>query len=86
MNNDVNEHKNAFNNNIGTNVTTCNRRPTPVINRFPERNALGGSKQSKNFIPGYSNYNEAIRFGWKAFVLGTSVVKGIRRNEFNSCL
>ena len=31
-------------------------------------------------------YNEAVRFGRKAYVLGTSMVKGIKRNEFNSCL
>ena len=40
MNNDVNEYKNAFNNNIENNVTTHKRSPTPVINRFPERDTL----------------------------------------------
>ena len=33
-------------------------------------------------IPGYTNYNEAVRFGRKGYVLGTSMLKGIRRNEF----
>ena len=65
---------------------SCKRRPTPVINRFTERDTLGVSKQSKNFIPGYTKCNEAVHFGRKAYVLGTSMVKGIRRNEFNSCL
>ena len=37
MNNDVDKYKNAFNSNIENNVTTRKRRPTPVINRFPER-------------------------------------------------
>ena len=33
-------------------------------------------------IPGYTKYTEAVRFGRKAYVLGTSMLKGIRRNEF----
>ena len=33
-------------------------------------------------IPGYTKYNEAVRFGRKGYVLGTSMLKGIRRNEF----
>ena len=37
MNNDVDKYKNAFNSNIENNVTTRKRRPTPVINRFSER-------------------------------------------------
>ena len=40
MNNDVNEFKNAFNSNIDNNATTRKRRPTPVVNRFPERDTL----------------------------------------------
>ena len=60
MNNDANEHKNAFNNNIYNNVTLYKRRPTLVLNRFPERDTLGVSKQSKNLIPGYTRYNEAV--------------------------
>ena len=86
MNNDVHKYKNAFNSNIENNVTTRTKRSAPVINRFPERDALGVSKQSKNLIPGYTKYNEAVGFGRKSYVLGTSMVKCIRRNEFNSCL
>ena len=86
MNNDVDKYKNTFNSNIENNVTTRKRRARPVINQFPERDTLGVSEQSKNLIPGYTKYNEAVRFGRKAYVLGTSMVKGIRRNEFNSCL
>ena len=55
MNNNVDEYTNAFNNNIDNNVTIHKRRPTPVINRFPQRDTIGVSKQSKNFIPGYIN-------------------------------
>ena len=86
INNDVDEYKNAFNINIDSNVTIHKSRPAPVINRFPERDTLGVSKQSKNLIPGYSKYNEAVRFGRKAYVLGISMVKDIKRNLFNSCL
>ena len=40
MNNDVNKFKNAFNSNIDNNATTRKRRPTPVVNRYPERDTL----------------------------------------------
>ena len=86
MNNDVYECKNAFNNNIENNVTLRKKRPRPVINKFSERDTLGVSKQSKNIIPGYTKYNKAVCFGLKAYVLGTSMEKGIRRNEFNFSL
>ena len=64
------------------------KRPTPGINQFPERDILGTNitKQSKSIIPGNTKYNEAVRFGRKPYVLGTSMVKDIRRNEFNSYL
>ena len=65
MNNDVDKYKNAFNSNIENNVTTRKRRPTPVINRFSERerDTLGVSKQSKNLIPGCTKYCFiAVRF------------------------
>ena len=86
MNNDVKKYTNAFKNDIDNNVTTHERRPAPVINQFPERDTLGVSKQSKSLIPGYTKYNEAVRFGRKTYVLGTSMVKDIRRNKFNLCL
>ena len=64
------------------------KRPTPAINQFPERDKLGTNttKQSKSIIPGNTKYNEAVRFAGKTYVLGTSMVKVIRRNEFNSYL
>ena len=86
MINNVDKYKNIFNSNIENNVTTRNERPTPVINQFPERLTRRVSEQSKNLIPGYAKYNEAIRFGRKSYVLGTSMVKDIRRNELKSCL
>ena len=86
MNNDVDKYKNTFYSGIESNVTTRKRRPTAVINQFPERDTLGVSEQSKILITGYTKYNEAVPFVRKAYVLGTSMVKGIRRNEFSSCL
>ena len=88
INNDVNQNNNAYNSNINNNVTVRRKRPTPVINQLPERDMLGTniSKQSKSIIPGNTKYNEAVRFGRKAYVLGTIMVNGIRRNEFNSYL
>ena len=50
INNDVDKYKNASNNNTGNDVTTRKKRPAPVINRFPERDTLGVSKQNKNII------------------------------------
>ena len=37
INNDVNQNNNAYNSNINNNVTVRRKRPTPVINQFPER-------------------------------------------------
>ena len=84
MNNDVEKYKNAFNNNIDNNVTIHKRRPTTVINGFLERDTI--SKQSKSLVLEYTKYNEAVRFGRKVYVPGTSMVKGIRKNKFNSRL
>ena len=83
MNNNVDKYKNTFNSNIESNVTICKRRSTSVINQFPERETIGVSEDSKDLILGSTKYNEAILFGQKAYVLGTSMVKDIRRNEFN---
>ena len=65
MNNDVNEYKNAFNNNIDNNVTTRKRRHAPVINQFPETDTLGVSEKSKNIIPGYTKYNEVVHSSFR---------------------
>ena len=48
-----------------------------------ERDTIGVSEDSKDLIPGSTKYNEAILFGQKAYVLGASLVKDIRSNEFN---
>ena len=68
MNNDVDKYKNTF-----KNVTTRKRRPTPVINRFPERDTLGVFKRSKNLIPGYTS--EAVRFNTRFIPLIGATIK-----------
>ena len=58
------------------------------MNQYPERDTLGINfkNQYKNVTPGNNNFNEAVCYGRKTYVLDTSMVKGIRRNEFNSHL
>ena len=82
------EQEIAAYNNLNKNVTKRRRTPTPFINQFPERDTLGKSftNKRKNVVPGNTKFNEAVGFGRKAYVLGTSMVKGIRRIEFNSYL
>ena len=63
MNNDVDRYKNTFNSNIENNVAAHKRRPTPVINQFPERGTLSVSEQSKNLIPGYTKYINFVLVG-----------------------
>ena len=86
MNNGIDEYKNAFSNNIDNNAIAPKRDLASFIKRLPERDTFVFSKQNNNLIPGYTKHNEAVRFGRKAFVQGTSMVKGIRRNQFDSCL
>ena len=47
MNNDINKYKSEFTSNIENNVTARKKRPTPVINRFSERDTHGVSKQEE---------------------------------------
>ena len=85
---DYNQQDNTIIHVSNNNITTRKRRPTPVVNQYPERDTLGINfkNQYKNVTPGNNNFNEAVRYGRKTYVLGTSMVKGIRRNEFNSHL
>ena len=47
MNNDISKYKSEFTSNIENNVTARKKRPTPVINRFSERDTHGVSKQEE---------------------------------------
>ena len=39
-----------------------------------------------SIVPGNTDFNNAVKFGRKGYVLRTSMFKGIRRKEFNSKL
>ena len=64
------------------------RRPSPVVNKYPDRDLLHHQikKATTSIVPGNTDLNNAVKFGPKMYILGTSMVKGIRRKEFNSKL
>ena len=43
-------------------------------------------KATASIAPGNTDFNNAMKFGQKTYILGTSMSKGIRRKEFNSKL
>ena len=58
------------------------RRPPVVTNNFPEHNNPAW-RNHKPTVPGNAKYSNAVRFGRKTVILGTSMIKGIRMKEFN---
>ena len=60
-----------------------NHRPNPVINHFPENDI---SFWQHRTVPGKSKYSDAAQNGKKTFIVGTSMVNGIRMKEINSQL
>ena len=72
-------------NNLGTHNT---RRPSPVVNKYPDRDLLHHhiKNATTSIVPAYTDFNNAVKFGQNAYILGTSMIKGIRRKEFNSKL
>ena len=71
------------------NLATQNtQRPSPVINKYPDRDPV--HRHIKNatttIVPGNTDFNNAVKFGRKTYILGTSMIKGIQRKEFNSKL
>ena len=60
-----------------------NHRPNPVINHFPEND---NSFLQQITILGNSKYSDAVRNGNETFIVGASMVKGIRMKEVNSKL
>ena len=64
------------------------QRPSPVVNKYPDRDLLHHQiKNATTFIvPGNTDFNNAVKFGRKTYILGTSMIKEIRRKEFNSKL
>ena len=60
-----------------------NHRPSPVINHFPEND---NPFWQQRIVLGNSRYSDTMRNGKKTFIVGRSMVKGIRMREVNSQL
>ena len=60
-----------------------NHRPNPVINHYPENDNPFWQQRT---VPGNSKYSDTVRNGKKTFIVGTSMVKGIRVKEVKSQL
>ena len=43
-------------------------------------------KAKTSIVPGNKDFNNAVKVGRKTYIPGTSMIKGIRRKEFNSKL
>ena len=74
---------------IINNLETQNtQRPSPVVNEYLDRDLLHHQikKVTTYIVPGTTDFNNALKFGQKTYILGTSMIKGIRRKEFNSKL
>lgn len=56
------------------------RRPLIVTNNFPENDVIINRRKT---VPGNTSYSEIVEKGKMTYVFGTSLIKGIRRNEFN---
>ena len=72
-------------NNLATQNT---RSPSPVVNKYPDTDLLHHQikKATTSIVPGNTDFNNTVKFGRKTNILGTSMIKGIRRKEFNSKL
>ena len=64
---------------INTLATQNTRRPSPVVNKYPERDVLHHHiKNSITFIvPGNTDFNNAMKFGRQAYIPGTSMINEI---------
>ena len=60
-----------------------NQRCNPVMNHFPENDNPFWQQIT---VPGNSKYSDTVRNGKKTFIVGTSMVKGIKMKEVNSQL
>ena len=57
-----------------------NHRRNPVINHFPEND---NTFRQQRTVPESSKYSDTVQNGKKTFIVGTSMVKGIRMKEVN---
>lgn len=79
----VEEHEMTTQRNIQPNNVKQNKRPNIVINRKHENDRMN---YRPKVVPGNSSYNDVVKYGKKTFILGTSMVKGMRMKEFNQHL
>ena len=72
-------------NNLATQNT---RRPSPVVNKYPDRDLLHHQikKATTSIVPGNTDFNNAVKFGRKTYILEASMIKTIRRKEFKGGL
>ena len=65
-------------NNLATQNT---RKPSPVVNKYPNRDLLHFHIKNATtcIVPCNTDFNNAVKFGRKAYIPGTSMIKGIRR-------
>ena len=71
------------------NLATQNaRRSCPVVNKYPDRDLLHHKIKNgtTSVVTGNTDFNNTVKFDQKAYIIGTSMIKGIRRKEFNSKL
>ena len=59
-----------------------------MVYKYPDRDLLHHQikKAIISFVPGNTGFTNAVKFGRKPNILGNSMIKGIRRKEFNSKL
>ena len=64
------------------------RRPSAVGNKYPDRDLLHRhiKNATASIAPGKTDFNNVVRFRRKTYILGASLIKGIRRKELNSKL
>ena len=55
-------------------------------NNDHNKNNHSNARNIEKVIPGNTTYRDAVKFGKKTFIFGTSMVKGIRNKEFNQHL
>ena len=64
-------------------IASKNYRPNSVINHFLENDNPFWQKRT---VPGNSNYSDTVQNGKKTFIVGTSMVNGIKMKEVNNQL
>ena len=74
-----NMNQRNFNNNKQKN----SRRPSLIINQHPENDI---TPRKLKTVPGNCTYGDAVRYGKKTYIVGTSMVKGIKMKEFSNHL